>query len=123
MRYYKLSIDTNNNSEIYNMITKILELQPTENKRNKISGKRCYTWNYFVIETDRDPYFDFINNFLDILEPKFDTLEGIGITRDKIILLMLYEYKQQCGIEFNPEEMLRLGKSGIHLNIDCWQND
>ena len=32
------------------------------------------------------------------------------------------EYDQQCGMEFHPQEMVRLGQNGIHLNIDCWTN-
>lgn len=35
---------------------------------------------------------------------------------------MLYEYDQQFGMEFHPQEMERLGQNGIHLNIDCWTN-
>jgi hypothetical protein len=34
---------------------------------------------------------------------------------------MNYEYDQQCGMEFQPKEMKRLGKSGIVMCIDFRQ--
>ncbi len=123
MKYYQLFIDTDNNAETYNSVTDILELQPTESAKNMTSEDRYSTWMYMVSETETDQYFDFINNFLDILEPKFDDLEKLGVTRDKILFWKLYEYDQQCGMEFHPQEMARLGQSGIHLNIDCWANN
>ena len=122
MKYYQLFIETDNNPELYNHITKILCLQPTEDE-NYISKNKYLTWMYMVAESEDAPYFDFINNFLDILEPKFDELESIGITKDKILFWKLYEYDQQCGMEFHPQEIKRLGNSGIHLNIDCWQKN
>ena len=120
MKYYQLFIDTDDNSETYNSLTKLLKLQPTENEMNKASEYNNSSWMYMVTETENDPNFDFINNFLDILEPKFADLEKLGVTRDKILFWMLYEYDQQCGMEFHPQEIIRLGQSGIHLNIDCW---
>lgn len=122
MKYYQLFIETNN-SETYNRVTELLGLQPTEDETDKNSKDKYSTWMYIVNEAETDPYFDFINNFLNILEPKFADLEKLGVTRDKILFWMLYEYDQQCGMEFHPEEMARLGQSGIHLNIDCWTNN
>lgn len=123
MKYYQLFIDTDNNSETYNSVTELLGLQPTKDEKDKISKDRYSTWMYIVTELETDPSFDFINNFLDILEPKFADLEKLGVTRDKILFWMLYEYDQQCGMEFHPQEMVRLGQSGIYLNIDCWTNN
>jgi len=74
-----------------------------------------------VDEDDEAPYFDFINVFLDALEPKIDELLKLGVTKDDITFWLLYEYDQQCGMEFHPQEMKRLGESGIVLCIDCWQ--
>lgn len=122
MKYYRLFIDTDNKAETYNRITELLELQPTEDVKSKDSSTRYSTWMYEVSEAETEPYFDFINNFLDILEPRFSDLEKLHITRDHILFWMLYEYDQQCGMEFNPQELTRLGQSGIHLNIDCWPN-
>lgn len=121
MKYYQLFINTVNGSETFNAITNLLGLQPTETEKDKLSEDRYSTWMYMVTEAEEDPYFDFINCFLDVLEPKFVELEKIGVAKDDILFWLLYEYDQQCAMEFHPKEMIRLGQSGIHLNIDCWQ--
>ena len=121
MKYYQLFINTVNSSETFNAITNLLGLQPTETEKDKLSEDRYSTWMYMVTETEEDPYFDFINCFLDVLEPKFAELEKIGVAKDNILFWLLYEYDQQCAMEFHPKEMIRLGQSGINLNIDCWQ--
>lgn len=123
MKYYQLFIDTDNNSETYNSVTEVLGIQPKEDEKDKTLEDRFSSWMYMVTENENEPYYDFINNFLDILEPKFADLEKLGVTRNKILFWMLYEYDQQCGMEFHPQEMTRLGQSGIHLNIDCWTNN
>lgn len=74
MKYYKLLIDTDNNAETYYRVTELLGLQPTESENDKPSNDRYSTWMYMVTETQTATYFDFINNFLDILEPKFPDL-------------------------------------------------
>jgi hypothetical protein len=118
MKYYQLFIDTDNNSDTYKSVTELLGLQPTESEKDMLSKDRYSTWMYMVEETETN--FDFINEFLDILEPKFKELEKLGVTRDKILFWLLNEYDQQCTMEFHSQEMIRLGQSGIHLNIDCW---
>lgn len=123
MKYYQLFIDTGNNIETYNSVTNLLEIQPTETEKDKNSNDRYSSWMYVVTQTETDPNVNFINIFLDILEPKLNELEKLGITRDKILFWILYEYDQQCSMEFHPQEMKRLGQSEIHLNIDCWTND
>jgi hypothetical protein len=121
MKYYQLFIDTDNNVNTFNSVTDLLGIKPTETEKDTASADRYSSWMYMVTESDTDPYFDFINFFLDILEPKFSELKKLGVTRDKILFWILYEYDQQCAMEFHPQEMARLGQSGIHLNIDCWQ--
>ena len=120
MKYHRLYIHTNSSSDTFNGVTNLLGLQPTETEDDKASPDRYSSWLYEVETGDEDSYYDFINSFLDILEPKFADLEKLGVTKDNILFWLLYEYDQQCGMEFHPQEMLRLGQSGIHLNIDCW---
>lgn len=78
-------------------------------------------WFYRVTEDEEGPSFDFINNFLDIIEPNYTELTKLGVTKDDILFWLVYEYDQQCAMEFHPQEMKRLGESGIGLNIDCHQ--
>ncbi|MDX1959658.1 MAG: hypothetical protein SFU98_13870 [Leptospiraceae bacterium] len=42
---------------------KFLGLQSTENEKDWVSKGRDSTWKFRVSETEKDPYFDFINNF------------------------------------------------------------
>jgi hypothetical protein len=58
---------------------------------------------------------------MDVLEKHYEDLESIGVTRDAMSVWMLYEYNQQCNIEFNPKDMKRLGDNGITLCISCWE--
>jgi hypothetical protein len=121
MKYYRLYITTTNNFEIYSKITEILGVKPIELETEKNSTDLYNLWTYSIDEEDEAPYYDFINNFLDIVEPKFTELKKIGIKKKHITFWMNYEYDQQCGMEFHPKEMKRLGKSGIIMCIDCWQ--
>ncbi len=54
------------------------------------------------------------------MEGKYELLATIGIERKDITIWMLYEYDQQCNLEFDPIRMKRLGDNGIGLCISCW---
>lgn len=123
MKYHRLHIDTDGTLETFNKITKLLDVLPVAVDPENEFGGLYSTWTYEVDINDEEESFDFINRFLDILEPKFIELEKLGVNKDNILFWLLYEYDQQCGLEFHPEEIKRLGLSGIHLNIDCWQKD
>jgi hypothetical protein len=123
MKYHRLHINTDNKAETFNEITKILGCQPTmfESKRNP--NDKYGTWTYSVDENEKEegPGYDFINKFLDIIEPKFNELEKLGIKRSDIVFWFTYEYLHQCSMEFHPQEMKRLGDSGVVMSIDCFQ--
>ncbi len=114
-------IDTGNSEKNYHQLTAILGVIPTTFNAKKNSVETFSTWTYCVDTKEEDPYFDFINIFLDLLDPNFTKLSEIGIEKNAISFWHLYEYDQQCSMEFNPQEMKRLGESGITLCIDCWQ--
>lgn len=123
MKYYRLHIHTDNKAETFNKISEILGYQPTifESKRNP--NDKYSTWTYCVDKNEEDegPNYDFINKFLDIIEPKFNELKDLGIEKSDIIFWLNYEYLHQCSMELHPQEMKRLGDSGIVLNIDCFK--
>lgn len=121
MKYYRLYINCKNIFENYSKITEILGVNPTEIQLDKSSNDIDSLWTYCVDQEDEGVYYDFINNFLDIIEPNFKELKKIGIKKKDITFWLNYEYNKQCGIEFHPKEMKRLGKSGIVLCIDCWE--
>jgi len=121
MKYHNLYIDTDGTFEKFDKISKLFRLEPMPVDKEIKFAKPYSLWTYQVVTADEDEYFDFINKFLDILEPKFADLEILGVKRDNILFWLIYEYDQQCAMEFHSQEMKRLGESGIHLNIDCFQ--
>lgn len=88
-------------------------------KPNKELG---HIWCFEVEQKEDDEYFDFVKNYLDMLEGKYDQLESIGISRDDISVWMLYKYEGQCNMEFLPKDLKRLGDNGIALCISCWES-
>jgi hypothetical protein len=121
MKYFQLFINFKRSIETYNTISEILKLKPTEDEPTKISSEIPDLWFYRVEENEEAPSYDFINRFLDIIEPNYTELSKLGVTKKDILFWLVYEYDQQCSMEFHPQQMLRLGESGIHLNIDCHQ--
>jgi hypothetical protein len=120
MKYHRLHIDTKN-IDTYNQVTVLLGIEPTKFESKRKFNYVTELWTYTVDVGEEEPYFDFINKFLDIIEPKFDELKKLGIDKENISFWLNYEYDQQCAMEFDPQEMKRLGESGIVLCIDCWQ--
>ena len=114
MKFHNLYINTDGTFETYQKITTLLNVNP------KPEGQEFDLWTYQVItDEEHDNYFDFINHFLDMIEPNFEKLEILGVKREDITIWLFYEYTEQCAMEFNAQEMKRLGESGIPLNIDC----
>jgi hypothetical protein len=117
--YDSLQINFTPSIETYDSITEIIGVMPTDKDfEDKISN----TWTYEVIEEQNDPFYDFINKFLDLLEYKYDKLAEIGIKRSDISIWYLYEYDQQCNMEFDPTRLKRLGENGITLCVSCWDS-
>ena len=102
-------------AETYDAITKLLEVIPESQE-----AKPGYSiWTYRVTTKLEGDYFDFINEFLDILENKYDALATLGVKRSNILIWLIYEYYGQCALGFSPQEMKRLGANGISFNFDC----
>jgi hypothetical protein len=78
-------------------------------------------WQIVRREGPTDPPVAFVDEFLSVLDGKYEALEGLGINRDRITMWVLYEYDQQCNLEFNPDALKRLGNNGISLCVSCWQ--
>lgn len=78
-------------------------------------------WGLEKIIGEEDPYVNYIEYFLDLLEGNYEKLSLIGVERSDITIWLLYEYDQQCNMEFHPENMKRMGENGIVLCVSCWQ--
>ena len=77
-------------------------------------------WEHDLVVKDNE-YSNFIDYFISILRGKYEKLEDIGITRDKISIWMIYEYEEQCNMEFTPEDLKKLGDNGINLCVSCYE--
>ena len=120
--YYRLDINSDSSKETYDSITDILMVLPTQNE-TKLPTESIYNmWSYEKVSEENDDYVDFISHFLDLLNNKYQQLQVIGINRKDIQFWLLYEYDQQCNLEFNPEQLQRLGNNGIGLCISCWES-
>ena len=95
-------------------ISDLLKAKPTKQMGN--------TWCLEIEEKENDDYFDFINHFLGLLNDKYEQLEIARITKEDISIGLLYAYNDQCNIEFSPNDLKRLGESGIRFCISCWQS-
>jgi hypothetical protein len=80
-------------------------------------------WQWELEENADDPPIDFVSTFLTLLEGKYEALAEVGVARRRIAVWLLYEYDEQCNIEFSPDDMKRLGEAGIVLCVSCWQSD
>ena len=110
---YVLSIDCNkSNLESVDRILNIIS--DKENGHNY--------WELCLVEEESDPFINFVNVFLDILDGKYDDLSQVGIERENIIIWRYYEYDRECNLEMSPAKMKKLGEQGISLCISCWQS-
>lgn len=119
--YDKLQIAFDPSVETFNKLTAIMGVQPNENFSN-FPDNIPSCWTYEVIDDKANEYFDFINVFLDLLETKYSDLEKLNINRSDISIWLLYEYDQQCNMEFDPQRLKRLGDNGITFCISCWDS-
>ena len=101
--------------ELHSCINDILEFHATSSSEN--------TWYYSVIEKEGDEYYDFINNFLNMLEGRYEKLSQIGIGREDIIIWHIYVHDGQCNLEFDPQRMKKLGEKGISLCVSCYHEN
>ena len=109
--FYRLQIVADNDAFL--SISQVLGVDSTEPEG---------FWILELTEEASDPYSDPFNKFLDILEGKYEALAILGIQRSNISVWTLYEYDNQCNMEFLPREMKRLGENGIVLCVSCWDS-
>ena len=115
---YQLQIHFDASIETFESVSALLGIKPEI--QDHFLGKIPCDWVYKVVQEDDDIYFDFINEFLNILENNYEKLLEIGIRREEITIWYLYEYDQQCNMEFDPIRLKRLGDNGLTLCISCW---
>lgn len=105
---YILRINTD--KENYNIISTLLAVQPTSTN----------TYWEFSINENSDLYTNAVNHLLDLIERNIKKLNQNGIKNEDLSIWYLYEYVEQCNMEFQPDELKRMGVNGINLCISCW---
>lgn len=110
--YYSLRIDVD--EAYYQRVSDLLNIKPETYE---------FGWIYEVEAIDENEYFDFVNEFLDILQGKYTQLAALGIQKEDISIWMVYGYEGQCDMEFDPEWLKRLGENGIKLCVSCYDTD
>lgn len=78
-------------------------------------------WELEKIIEEEDAYVNYTKYFLDLLEGNYERLSLIKVERCDISIWLLYEYDQQCNMEFSPDNLKRMGENGIVLCVSCWQ--
>jgi len=94
-------------------VTSLIGVDPTRSRPGM--------WDYELIEQEGDFGSDYVAKLLSLVAGKFNLLEDAGITRDDLSVWVLYEYRDQCNLEFEPQGLKRLGDAGVALCITCWQ--
>ena len=112
---YKLQISFSSGRKTLNALNSIFGIEYLSDDENPTQ------WIYEVEQQESDEYFDFINQFLNLLETKYTDLEKLKVKRNDISIWMFYEYDNQCNLEFDGQRTKRIGESGITLCISCWQ--
>ncbi len=113
MYCYSLRIDVINENQIH-QINEILGVN---------SNYLGEIWELEIIRKEGDTPFYFVDHFLSLLKGKYEKLEAINVLRENIAIWILYEYEDQCNMEFSPREMKELGTNGITLCISCWEKE
>jgi hypothetical protein len=111
--FYTLEIDTN--KEKFQKINDILGVNSDISKDY---------WCYELVHGDNKLEIKettVVAHFLNILEGKYEQLSVEGIQRKDITVWIIYEYDNQCNMEFHPEDTKRLGENGIVLCISCYE--
>jgi hypothetical protein len=111
---FKLQINLNKNvniSELEDIIgLSASNLYPTQ-------------WDYTLEVGENDEWVDFVTIFHNAIYGKRSDLMKLGITDSDISIWYYYEYKGQCNIEFNPNELTKLAQLGVTLCISCWDSE
>jgi hypothetical protein len=94
-------------------VSKVLERQPNQDEPY---------WEISIVQEEHHGPIHYIDEFITLLDGKYDALSKLGIQRQDISIWRYYEYNQECNMEISPREMKLLSENGIVLCISCWQS-
>ncbi len=109
--FYSLRIDSSEDK--YDEISKILGVGIVDYKLG---------WQ-LEVNLNNEGNRDVIAEFLNLLKDRYSELNQIGVKQDDISIWLIYEYKGQCNLEFEPEILKKMGENGIRLCLSCYNED
>ena len=74
-----------------------------------------------IIEETSILFNQALNYFTELIESNLGSLRSAGISSEMVSVWYMYEYEQQCNMEFHPDIMKKLGDLDIVLCISCWE--
>ena len=74
-----------------------------------------------VIEEYSSLYIQALNHFIDLININLPQLTEIGVSMKMVTFWYMYEYEEQCNMEFGPEITKKIGDLGVVLCISCWE--
>jgi hypothetical protein len=86
------------------------------------SNKDAPYWEISIIQDDSSGPVNYIDEFIGVLDGKYDSLSELGIQREDISVWRYYEYDQECNMEISPREMKLLSSNEVVLCISCWKS-
>ena len=78
----------------------------------------------FPSEQDDSPQWYELQQYLELLEDKYEKLDDLGVKRSDISVWMNCAYEDNsCEINFDPVTLLRFGEEEIKPCITCWKGE
>jgi len=74
-----------------------------------------------LIEEGSPTFNQALSLFIDLIDNNLLKLKEIGVSTSEISFWYMYEYEQQCNMEFSPDVTKRIGELGVVLCVSCWE--
>ncbi len=104
-----------------------LQIQCEDDKKNQVESilgesndEPAIGWG-LVIEEDSTNFIKALDIFIELIGENLYELREIGISMESVTFWYMYEYEQQCNMEFSPHITKRMGELGVTLCISCWE--
>lgn len=107
------SIRIRNTHEVFDTVSEVFSYVPKDKNAD---------WE-LIIEEKMNDIDDPLGYLVMLLTDKLSQLDQIGISKEYISLWYLYEYEDQCNMEFSSELLNRIGSLGIDFCISCWEKN
>src|SRR5215217_2596343 len=82
-----------------------------------IENREPATWWNTVIEEDSQDFTRALDIYIDLIARNLHALKKIGVSSKSISIWYLYEYEQQCNMEFGPHTTKQIGELGVTLCV------